>query len=704
MPCYAETEKGGQEFFKILEDEARSQGISSQQLLESMLEQVKQAPTSEGIYSLSLKELLEMEVSLASKTPQSISQSPGFTSSYDDTDIQRLGYYTLWELANITPGYSSYSIFGEKVLETRGQKSGSFNNNKHLLLVDGIPINHARAYKAQIEEDLPLFFAKKVEFLRGPASSLYGIGAFYGVMSIESQVPDEGESSINSLFSVGSLDNTRRLMSTALVDNEAGKSHLSIGYYSKQASREFIGIEDDENNRFEDDQRSLFLNLRHQIQEGTLAGLTFGSIYLSRETGLGEGFLNGNFTSVLNELSWITWVPYLQFRRALSDVIEIHSWLKFNYSQEKGWYAPFDKAGFDNFDGSGNLFAGYNSQVHNVGALTEIYWSIDSQQKLIAGIDIDYRQEKGAGDGYGILITADPANGPFAANDFDDSDIYRTYSLYAQYQLALPVLDGLQLTLGGRQDNGDAGDNSYSQFSPRVALIQNFAQNWFIKAQYATALRAPGIKELELNKEALLSSGAVGIPNNLEAETFISLELGLGYSSRHIVTNLVLFSNKTQHSLDGVTVNNVNFFINATEHVSAQGWEYDLRLAWMESLQPWFNASYALAEDASDNEQFDVPVHKANFGLNVISRTPINMSSNFIVRWVEGYRSGDSDLPHAEGHTVVDVNVFFEVSRQLDVQLQIKNLFDEEYKQPKNALKETPMPRRGVFASINMVF
>jgi hypothetical protein len=34
------------------------------------------------------------------------------------------------------------------------------------------------------EEVLPLLFAKQVEFLRGPASALYGVGAFSGVINV----------------------------------------------------------------------------------------------------------------------------------------------------------------------------------------------------------------------------------------------------------------------------------------------------------------------------------------------------------------------------------------------------------------------------------------------------------------------------------------------------------------------------------------
>src|SRR5437868_232 len=85
---------------------------------------------------------------------------------------------------DVTAGYSSYSMYGENVFETRGQKAGAFVNNKHLVLIDGIPVNHGRGNSAIIGENFPLFFANRVEFLKGPASALYGTGAFFGVVNV----------------------------------------------------------------------------------------------------------------------------------------------------------------------------------------------------------------------------------------------------------------------------------------------------------------------------------------------------------------------------------------------------------------------------------------------------------------------------------------------------------------------------------------
>ena len=128
-----------------------------------------------------LAEMLNLNATVASKNAASVSRSPGMVTVYQADDIRRLGYYTLADLADVTAGYSSQVVYGEKVFESRGQKAGSFINNKHLVLVDGIPVNHARGNKAMIDENFPLFFADRVEFLQaGPPRPSTGRGPSSG--------------------------------------------------------------------------------------------------------------------------------------------------------------------------------------------------------------------------------------------------------------------------------------------------------------------------------------------------------------------------------------------------------------------------------------------------------------------------------------------------------------------------------------------
>ena len=71
-----------------------------------------------NIYKLDLAELLNMEVTVASKTSEKVSDAPGMVTSYSSSDIENYGYYNLSDLSSITSGYSNYTAFGEKMFET----------------------------------------------------------------------------------------------------------------------------------------------------------------------------------------------------------------------------------------------------------------------------------------------------------------------------------------------------------------------------------------------------------------------------------------------------------------------------------------------------------------------------------------------------------------------------------------------------------
>ena len=69
---------------------------------------------------------LNMEVTVASKKAEKISDAPGMIVAWSDKDIRNLGYFTLRDLANQTTGFSTYAKFGEQVFEVDGKKGQGY--------------------------------------------------------------------------------------------------------------------------------------------------------------------------------------------------------------------------------------------------------------------------------------------------------------------------------------------------------------------------------------------------------------------------------------------------------------------------------------------------------------------------------------------------------------------------------------------------
>jgi len=648
-------------------------------------------------FSLSLEELLNVKVSVASKEKESIVDAPGSISFYDSKAIEQTGYYTLADLADITPGYSTYTIFGEKVFETRGQKAGSFNNNKHLLLIDGIPIHHARNYKVQTENELPLYFASSVEFLRGPASVLYGTGAFYGVINIDPKVSNELGTKVETKVSAGSLDEQKRVMANMMHTSVRSESLLSVGYYDKEASKDQVGLVPDSSNLYRDNQESNFLFLKHKVSLGTLEGLGFGLLYTQKKGGLGEAYFGGG-TSQSNALTWTSFIPYIKYEKELAGNWISSSYIKYNESVENGLTVPRQSLPVPV---ATIIQSEYKSKTRDYEIQSELHKTIDDKRSIHLGLNYDRRQELGGPDSYVTLVSNDPLN-PVSEFGFNESDWFNTYSAYGQYKHELDILSGLLITAGLRFDYAKAGaSQSYDNFAPRISLVQRISDSFNLKLLYGSALRAPGIKEVGLNAEAEASTPGV-TPSSLNPEKFETYELGAVYYTKGFSFESTFFYNETKDALDGVQRSGENIFENSSGVIEAYGTEMELRYQLLESLEINMNYAYSRAKDAQGTLLSDVPRQKVNLIINHLLEGSIPVNNNLIIRYVDEYRNGSAEA--YKGQSIIDWNLMANLSKALSLEFQARNLLDKSYYVPKSGIADIPMPGRSFLGTLSLRF
>ena len=651
-----------------------------------------------------LGELLDMPVSVASKRDERISTAPASITAYSDEDIKALGYYTLYDLANITAGYSGSVMYGERILETRGQKAGSFNNNKHLIYVDGIPVNHARNYKGPVDGELPLFFARRVELLRGPASALYGTSAFFGVVNVVPQELTGKGMAIETRFSLGSRDGEWRVGGNALYADADRSARLTFGYYDKSASRAFVGVTDDPHNLYWDDQRSVFLNATYGLRSTPLAGLTLGFIYLGKDGGMGESWNEDGASHEINDLAWQTIIPYAKYSRSLTPNLTVSGHAMSNTGREGGAFAPLTaeqlKGGYA---GTGNALDVYDTQVDAVEAQAELRWDLGAATDLIGGVSVDTRRQRGGDRSYGYMVSADPGP-PYQLESTlaSASDRYTIYSAYFQLRQELPLLRGLILTLGAREDLGVSPLQRFAELSPRLGVVQRLTDALIVKTFFGTALRAPGIKEVGLNQEARDNFAMLGQPPpdlpDLRAETIRSFELGTSYIGPHFSASVTVFSNRTIDALDGVQYQNLNTFRNSDGETNARGMEAEVQVAPSRHLRFLANHSWARARDPGDHDVEDVPVQHASLAtIYRLPAAPLTLAA--VARWAQGYRvAGGKD---ARTNVVMgDINVVWSIARSFDFELALHNVLDQKAKLPKHGVPDVPLPRFHVVGTL----
>lgn len=672
-----------------------------------------------------------MKTTVTTKESAPISRSQGMVTAYNEHDIRRTGYYTLSDLADITAGYSSFTIYGEKVFETRGQKAGSFNNNKHLILIDGIPVNHGKGNKAMIDENFPLFFADRVEFLKGPASALYGTSAFFGVVNIAPKELDAPGFRAEGRAGMGTQQVDKRALANMIYRDQDRSAAIYASVYEKGPSRAYTGNVKNPDNRFWDDQRSEFVYLTYGQESGPLKGLKAGFIYASKNGGLGEFWLGGcdstqypelvcgGYSPEYNDLTWVQIVPYAKYERKLVDELFLEAYIKADRDIEK---ATATATGAPTYDGTGTPILIYENRISVYEGQAELRWAPITQLSVIGGLNVNVSYQNRGKSDFGGTVSADP--GPvFVENTqtLGSDNVFRTTSPFMQLSSTLPLLSGLHLTAGARLDAGSAhlngGDATFSQLSPRAGIVQELTDFLSVKLLYGTALRAPGNKEIGLNNESRPFLLDPDLATQVGPETIRSLEGGLAFNTRHVSANVAAFVNETRDALDGTAVAAAdgglrNVFQNAPGKVVARGTEVELSAALDADSRVFANHAFAKAllySDSSDDtgsELADVPMHKVNAGVSYRLRAPLDLQGTLIGKWVSGYRTGPPLAPDAasdtpappkpelDGQFLLDANVIYRTTEHLSFELFVRNMLDRKYKLPQGGVDFVPMPRR----------
>jgi len=138
-------------------------------------------PTTD-YFELGLKELMDLEVSVASINPESLLKTPAIVSSYSTKDLEKMGLRSLREMLSFIPGlFIQSSNIPMDSLMVRGVSEAY--NQKILLLIDDVPYwgpSHSQIPLLGI----PLEAIDHIEVIRGPGAVIYGTNASAGVVKV----------------------------------------------------------------------------------------------------------------------------------------------------------------------------------------------------------------------------------------------------------------------------------------------------------------------------------------------------------------------------------------------------------------------------------------------------------------------------------------------------------------------------------------
>jgi outer membrane receptor for ferrienterochelin and colicin len=199
------------------------------------------------LLEMSLEELMKLEVTVASKTSESISDAPGIITIISRKEIDDFAESKLGDILNrvISTSLLSANILTNNIIDFRGQSFTPYNNHT-LFLINGRPIRDpiSGGLNATLLSAFPVNTIDRIEIIRGPGSVLYGSCAYSGVVNIITRSIQEENEVAGAELKYGSF-NTKEINAYASINREDLQAILGFkNYISDGQEFDFVDYND----------------------------------------------------------------------------------------------------------------------------------------------------------------------------------------------------------------------------------------------------------------------------------------------------------------------------------------------------------------------------------------------------------------------------------------------------------------------------
>jgi outer membrane receptor protein involved in Fe transport len=606
------------------------------------------AAETTDLTQLPLEQLMTLEVTTASKFPQTLREAPSAVTVIGAEDIRAYGYRTLADVLRSIPGLyisddRNYSFIG-----ARGFSRPGDYNTRLLLLVDGNRLNDGIYDSALVGTEfiLDVDLIERVEFAPGPGSAIYGSNAFFGVINVitrkgrnlhGTELAASAASYQTGSVRVSHGQRTANGLEMLLSASAYGSNGQNLYYpeYDSPASNNGIAenLDGDRNRQF-------FGKLAYR-------DWSFETGYASRT----KDIPTASFYQVFNQPGARTtdkqFFTNLRYENTLTPTLDLQA-----------------NASYGQYRYDGQYMYGTVNRDHSLGD----WWSTElrllsrafSGHKLLVGgeyrHDMHRDQENFDVSPYFVYLR--------------DNRTKRAYALYVQDEWA--VTASTLLNLGVRHDGSDTDESSTN---PRLALIQKFGTSTTGKLLYGSAFRSPNVYE-----KYYVTDGSTFKTNpDLTSENINTLELVLEhYLNQDFRVGGSLFTYRI-HNLISLTTDPADgllVFRNLGD-VATRGVELRAERTWEGGTRLRASYSHQEAEDEATGQRLvNSPRHLAK----------LNVSTPVAAGWYTGLELqyvGERLTPFGNAvgdYTVANLTLRTDrLLKNLDVSASIYNLFDNRY-------------------------
>ena len=149
-------------------------------------------PSVEELKRLSIEELMAVKVATvtaASRRPERVADAPATVIVIDKCDIRLRGYSTLKDVLRDLPGMETVEYYFSEI-GTLVPVRGIVGNNKIVVLVNGMRVNPPGGEYFPLRSDFSVRNAERIEVIYGPGSTLHGQDAISAVINVITKTPE----------------------------------------------------------------------------------------------------------------------------------------------------------------------------------------------------------------------------------------------------------------------------------------------------------------------------------------------------------------------------------------------------------------------------------------------------------------------------------------------------------------------------------
>jgi len=586
------------------------------------------------LFSLSLEQLLKIQVSSTSRASTEAQISEGIISVITAEEISLFGGKNLADILQRLPAtlVNADSLTPRDVLSVRGDRS--IAGDHVLFLINGRPFRIsalASASSRLLLYGFPLKQIKQIEFIQGSASVLYGANAYSAVINI---ITKDEDSSVDYVSGTMGENSAMQLQFNSGIVDDSFSANVAGNYYNSQGwDSKFL----------DSDSRIIEHNLAHD-NLAFWAELTFGDISVSGYS----NNLTGNYYGLKTPFDvndpFEDNVQYID----VSYQLEHSDTWKNKLSLSNIWYESLNT----------------KSNEQNIDLETHLQFS---NSRLLLGANINR-----------IVNAQSTSDLESLQIDEFSSDLYSIFSHYNyRYHNTDFILGAMWLKFSGLE----------SHWVPRLGIVHQLNSQWIVKVLYNEGYRAPNAIETSLN----IFNGLVTGNKALAPEHIKTYEGQLSYSKSQYHLAISMFKS-IQDKLINVSSTSENFypqsFFNTEQRKFIGGviearyryknWDVQSSYSIQKNQQTQFLATSTNIDDITQ-----IPQHTFKLGVSYKRENySISLFDSYSSKYPRNVLDSSANVnEHAGDDHNVSLNILWSFAQQYDglsLSLYINNLLDED--------------------------